>query len=232
MVGVHLPVVTAPESEARWDGARWLVVAFGLAGIASFAVSFFQNWWSLWLYAPQYPKGLRLEIALTGIGGDVHEIDLLNHYIGMKHLEDAASVERRLAGYAVAAICVLTMALIVASGRKLNKLVAIPAIGFPLAFLGDAFYWLYSYGHALDPHAPLKIRPFTPQLFGNGAIGQFETYAEPAIGFWLAALGVACVLVAAILRWRVCSHCRQRESCGRTCPRFLVLPERKENAGT
>src|SRR5437764_12534676 len=113
-----------------------------------FVGAFFQSWWSVGLYAPQYPGGLRLDIALTGMSGDVKEIDLLNHYIGMKHLEQAAPLERYLAGYGVAGISVITMGLLVSSGRKINWLVAIPAIAFPLIFLGDSFYWLFSYGHA------------------------------------------------------------------------------------
>jgi hypothetical protein len=132
-----------------------------------------------------------------------------------------------LAGYGVAAIGVLTMAFLLASGKKLNKLVAIPAIAFPLVFIADSFYWLYSYGHKLDPHAPLRIKAFTPEMFGNGKIGQFETYAEPTFGFWLALLGVALVVVAAVLRSRVCAHCDKAWKCGAACPRLMVLPERK-----
>src|SRR5206468_650588 len=127
---VHLRVAAAETKAPPWDRARVLVVALGLAGVLLFAVAFTQSWWSFWLYAPQYPGGLRLDIALTGMGGDVTEIDLLNHYIGMHHLTDAAPLERRLAGYGVAAICVLTMGLLTASGRKANKIVAIPALAF------------------------------------------------------------------------------------------------------
>ncbi len=225
---VHLHVATPTSTKrAPWDWARWLVIVLGAGGVALFALSFFRSWWSFWLYAPQYPKGLRLDIALTGMGGDVHEIDLLNHYIGMKHLADAAPFERGIAGYGIAAICVFTTALIVLSGRKLNKLVLLPAIGLPIIFLADSFYWLYSFGHRLDPHAPLRIAAFTPQLFGNGKIGQFETYAEPALGFWLAVGGVACVIAATVVRSRVCAHCAKAGTCGATCPRMLVLPERK-----
>ncbi|HEY2512636.1 MAG TPA: hypothetical protein VGI39_17335 [Polyangiaceae bacterium] len=221
---VHLTVsrgASAPRN-ADWNRARGLVVGLGIAAAALFALSFFRDWWSFVLYAPQYPGGLRLQIALTGMGGDVHEIDLLNHYIGMHHLENAAPVERRLAGYGVAAIALLTVALATASGRRFNKLLALPALAFPLLFLADSFYWLYSFGHHLDAHAPLKIGAFTPQMFGNGKIGQFETYAEPALGFWLAVAGVACVVAAAFVRSRVCAGCSHAETCRVACPRLMV----------
>ena len=227
----HLAVSKETAARPPWDRARWLVVALGVVGAGLFVASFFQPWWSFWLYAPQYPGGLRLQIALTGMGGDVHEIDLLNHYIGMKHLADAAPLERHLAGYGIAAICVLTVGLMTAAGRNLNRLVAIPAIALPLVFLADSVYWLVSFGHNLDPHAPLKIGAFTPQLFGNGKIGQFETFAQPALGFVLAVAGMACVVAAVVLRARVCSHCSRRGTCAAACPRFMVLPERPGAVG-
>jgi hypothetical protein len=224
---VHLRVQAAQPATPAWDRARWPVLGLSLAGAAAFALSFFQTWWVFWLYAPQYPGGLRLDIALTGMGGDVHEIDLLNHYIGMAHLEAAAPIERRLAGYGVAAIALVCVALVLAAGKRFNRIVAVPAIAFPVVFLADSVAWLWSFGHHLDPHAPLKIGAFTPSMFGNGKIGQFETYAQPAFGFWLAAAGVACVVAAALLRGRVCANCARAGTCGGVCPRLLVLPEKK-----
>ncbi len=159
---LHLRVVnsgTEPTAVTRppWDWARWLVLALAAAAAGLFAYSFFLPWWKFWLYAPQYPKGLQLVISLTEMGGDVHEIDLLNHYIGMASLAKAAPMERALAGYGVAAIGVITLVLMAFSGKKLNRLIAIPALLFPLGFLADSFYWLYSFGHNLDPKAPLRI---------------------------------------------------------------------------
>ncbi len=222
---VHLHVA---QAKPAWDWARWLVVSLGLGGAALFVLAFFQRWWSFCLYAPQYPGGLRLDISLTGMGGDVHEIDLLNHYIGMKHLEDAAPVERHLAVYGVAAIAILSIALLLASGRRWNRFIALPAVAFPVVFLADSIGWLYTFGHQLSPHAPLKIGVFTPQLFGNGKIGQFETYAEPAIGFWLALAGSLAVVAAVVVRSRVCAHCARASQCGPTCTRLMVLPARGE----
>jgi hypothetical protein len=230
---VHLPISQPAEfghaaHKAPWDWARWVVVLSGLSSVALFVASFFQPWWSFKLYAPQYPKGLSLVISLTGMGGDVHEIDLLNHYIGMKHLADAATMERHLAGYGVAAIGIVTVGLFMVAGKKLNRLVVIPALAFPVVFLADSFYWLYSYGHALDPKAPLRIAPFTPEMFGNGKIGQFETFATPALGFWIALAGVAFAIVGTLIRSRVCAHCKHAGTCSVVCPRLMVLPERED----
>jgi len=226
---VHLAIVEKDASAAKpaWDWARGPVLLAGAVSVALFVGSFFLPWWKFSLYAPQYPQGLTLVISLTGMGGDVSEIDLLNHYIGMKHLAGAASMERHLAGYGVAFVAVLTLVMLAVAGKKLNKLVAIPALAFPLGFLADSFYWLYTFGHQLDPKAPLHIGAFTPQMFGNGQIGQFETFASPALGFWLALSGVACALVATYLRSRVCAHCSHAGTCSTVCPRLMVLPDGK-----
>jgi len=222
-LALHRATRTSPGFRAT----RAVPFLLALVGAVAFVFAFKLPWWKFILYAPQYPHGLRLEIALTGLAGDVHEIGMLNHYIGMKHLAGAAPVERHLAGYGVAAIAVITLALLAVAGRKLNKLVAIPAFLFPLGFIADSFYWLYSFGHQLDPHAPLHIGAFTPQMFGNGQIGQFETFARPGLGFWLAIAGVACAVVATFLRSRVCAHCASAGTCSAVCPRLMVLPDRK-----
>ncbi len=228
---VRLSVVqSGAASRPAWDRARWLVVLLGASSVGLLAAAFFQPWWTFVLYAPQYPKGLRLVISLTGMGGDVHEIDLLNHYIGMKHLADAAPTERQLAGFGVAAVAVVTLALLMFAGKTLNKLIAIPAVLFPLVFLADSFYWLYSFGHSLDPAAPLRMKAFTPEMFGNGQIGQFETFASPAAGFWLAIAGVSCAILGTLVRSRVCANCGRARDCGAVCPRAMVLPERRGEA--
>ena len=212
---VHLTVVGEHQ---RRNWVRWLVVALGVIGTLLFAASFTQPWWHFWLYAPQYPKGLELVISLKGMGGDVHEIDLLNHYIGMHHLEDAASTEIHYAGWGMVLIAIISAVLAHGGGKKLNWLIPIPAIMLPLGFIADSFYWLYTFGHHLDPKAPIKLGTFTPQMFGNGKIGQFETYATPSLGFWLAVAGALLITAAAIVRWRVCISCARAGTCKLVCP--------------
>jgi copper chaperone NosL len=216
--GVHhlkvLPVVgSAPRSR------RWWTLALATLGVLTFALAFSLTWWKFTLYAPQYPHGLRLEIALTGLQGDVHEVDMLNHYIGMRHLTQAAPIERAYASYGVAGVCLAVLAGLLLLGRRTGRLALIPALLFPIGFVVDSFAWLYSFGHQLDPRAPLHVPPFTPQMFGNGQIGQFMTFAEPALGFWLCLAGVALVAAAVEFRQRaVCAHCERAATCKNVCP--------------
>jgi copper chaperone NosL len=226
----HLPMAgstptASPSSVSRrMLGSRWLVIALTLAAASLYVASFFVPWWRFTLFAPQYPGGLSLEISLTGLSGDVREIDMLNHYIGMGHLEEAARVERALAGYGVGAIGVIIMLLALLPGRKLSPLIVVPGVFFPATFVADSFYWLYRFGHHLDPRAPLKIKAFTPQLFGEGVIGQFRTVATPSLGLWLSLGALAALVLAALLRRRVCAACPRAGNCGAVCPSLLVGP--------
>jgi copper chaperone NosL len=190
----HTPHAAAGQRLiARVPEALASVLAGGLL-----LAAYRQPWWSFRLYAPQYPSGLGVDILLSGSRGDVHELDTLNHYIGMASLSTAAPVERQLSLAVVAATALLVTTLLLVPRRRANRLALAAALAIPLGFVADFFYWLYRFGHHLNPHAPLKLRPFTPTLFGNGVIGQFMTFARPELGFWLAtgAAGVAVLLIA------------------------------------
>ncbi|MFN2376649.1 MAG: cytochrome C [Candidatus Binatia bacterium] len=202
---------------------RWVVVAFALLAVLLWAVSFTRPWWQFYLFAPQYPDGLVLDISLTGLGGDVREINMLNHYIGMKGLDEAAQLERHLAVYGVALLALVTTGLSLVVGRRWNWLMALPGLLFPAAFVLDSMWWLYHFGHTLDPTAPLRVPLFTPEFMGWGKIGQFETYAMPLSGFWLSLAALGAVIVAVVLRYRVCHTCPLHDVCGATCENHLVL---------
>src|SRR5689334_12431501 len=125
-----------------------------VTALALFGLSLHRPWWFFKLYAPQYPRGLSLVIALDGLSGDVREIDMLNHYIGMAHLDAAAAFERAHAAYAVAGLMTVVLGLALFVKRRGSALIALAGALFPLGFLADSFYWLHRFGHELDPHAP------------------------------------------------------------------------------
>ncbi len=201
---------------------RWVVLALVAAGAALFAGSYVLPWWDFQLYAPQYPQGLELVVSLTGVTGDTAEINIINHYIGMGHLEDAAQFEKAWGGWLVGALALAVSVVTLAAGKRLGWLAALAGIGFPIGFLVDTQYWLYRFGHDLDPKAPVHIAAFTPTLFGEGKVGQFRTVATPELGFWLAMAGVVLVAVAAWRRARVCRVCPAADHCGVVCPHALL----------
>jgi len=156
-------------------------------------------WWSLTMYAPQYPQGLTITTTLSDMSGDVDELNGLNHYIGMMRLEDAAPFERSIVDYAVPAVAGLAVVAIMASG-VLAWVLAVPLVSFPFVFIADLYGWLYYAGHSLDPKAALSssIGPFTPTVIGEGVIAQFRTVGSMKMGFYVA-LVAACLAVAALL---------------------------------
>ncbi len=190
----------APSGSSRRLGAALLCIA----GAALIPLSYLLPWWSFTLYAPQYPHGLRLLVSLSSVAGDVREVNMLNHYIGMKSLVLAAPVERALAPYAVFVLAGLVLLAAGLLRGRWQRLAVLFAAVLPVGFLLDSCFWLWRFGHDLDPRAPIKLSPFTPQLFGNGEIGQFMTFAQPQLGFILALLApvlVACgVLLAGSAR--------------------------------
>ena len=70
-------------------------------------VSLFLPYWNMELHAPQYPDNLNLIAYLNHLSGDVAEINGLNHYIGMRPLEEAAQFERSIGVYVMIGFVVL-----------------------------------------------------------------------------------------------------------------------------
>ncbi len=159
------------------------------------------------MFAPQYPDGLRLHIysyKLEGGNGgqDTKEINLLNHYIGMKDLETSDFTEFKWIPFVVGAfgLLLLRTAVIGKIAHLLDVLVLY--LYFGLFSLWSFAYKMYWYGHHLSPTASVKIDPFTPPLFGYKKLANFEVYSYPAVGSYALA-GVALLLMVAFyLAWR------------------------------
>src|SRR6266496_6398893 len=89
-------------------GPRGLVVIAALLLAPAYLVPL----WELTMFAPQYPDGLRLSIysyKLEGGNGgqDVKEINVLNHYIGMRDLAAADFTEFKWIPFVVGALGLL-----------------------------------------------------------------------------------------------------------------------------
>jgi hypothetical protein len=58
-------------------------------------------------------------------------------------------------------------------------------IYFTVFSLGNFYFRLYTYGHVLDPKAPMKIAPFTPVMLGSQKIANFVQTSLPESGGYL-----------------------------------------------
>lgn len=205
---------------------RLIVLVMAIAAIICYAVAYFQPMWGFYLDSPQYPDGLILSIYLDHVGGDVDEINVLNHYIGMARLDEAAQFERAVAGYGVIGVALVALLLVVLPGRRVAWWLTLPALAFPIVFVSGTLYWMYSFGHNLDPAAPITIKPFMPTLVGPGAIGNFKTVGLPGLGFYLVLAATAFVAVAFLLRRNVCGNCGHAVTCDLHCPHSSLKAEK------
>lgn len=180
------------------------IIRFAIVAIAGGLLvgSMFMPYWTITLHAPQYPRGLYIDVYVNKMEPvrNVFEVDNLNHYIGMIRLTDAAPIERKISLYAIPAIALIALASFLVRGVW-RWLLRFPVILYPAIFVGDLFGWLYYAGNWLDPHAPMSssIKEFTPRIYGKGTIGQFRTEAHFLNGFYLTV--IAALLVLAVTIW-------------------------------
>ena len=163
--------------------------------------------WKLTMFAPQYPDGLRLSIysyKLVGgnSGQDVKEINVLNHYIGMRDLAAADFTEFKWIPFVVGALGLLFLRCAVLGNLSTVVDLLVLYVYFGLFSLWSFAYKLYRYGHDLAPTAAVKVPPFMPPLYGRKQLANFEVYSYPGVGSYALAAAVLIVAGAALLAWR------------------------------
>jgi hypothetical protein len=194
----------APSEEIAAHRLRYLWPTLCLAGAAILIIiSIFLPYWSLVLHAPQYPQGLVVHAYVNHLEGDVSEIDGLNHYIGMRPLDEAAQLEKSISIFAISALALLVLAAVFIHSPW-AALLSLPAITLPVVFLADLYFWLSNFGQNLDPSAALSnaVKPFTPTILGEGVIGQFRTVAYADFGLLIASAASILILAGLYLQRR------------------------------
>ena len=185
-----------------WNPRGLLAAAALVALLANFLPI-----WNLTMFAPQYPDGLRLDIYTFKLQGgnhgqDVKEINLLNHYIGMKDLAEEDFTQFRWLPFALGVLALLFLRAAV-HGRVAQLLdVAVLFTYFGLFSLWSFGYTLYRYGHDLSPHAAVKVDPFMPPMFGHAKLANFDVYSFPKLGTYAMLLVVLLLTAAMVLAVR------------------------------
>ncbi len=176
---------------------KYLPRVLMVAAAVSLVTLFYYPMWQISLFAPQYPDGVHMYIHVDKIGGStpgtLQNVNILNHYVGMKKIVPEAIPELTYFPYIIGALILLALlaALINRPAVFLGwgiLLVLISILGFY-----DFYLWEYDYGHNLEENAPIKIpgASFQPPLIGKKMILNFTAYSLPHIGGWMA--GVAMV---------------------------------------
>jgi hypothetical protein len=184
-------------------GPRVLVVA---AALLLTAILVFPLW-NMTMFAPQYPEGLRLDIySYKLVGGndnqDVKEINVLNHYIGMKDLVTEDFTEFKWLPFIVGVLGLLYLraAVMGTVGGLLD--VVVLNVYFSAFALWSFGYKMYVYGHTLLPTAAVKVEPFMPPMFGGKQLANFEVYSYPQAGSYAMGLSSLLLVAALVMAWR------------------------------
>lgn len=175
-----------------------------LMSAVSLCLVFFFPIWSIDLWAPQYPEGLGLKIWLTKITGDLNNINILNHYIGMQKIEPESIPELKIFVYLFGVL--VGLALIVAALGKRVLLHSFTALFmlFSLGALYDFYLWEYKYGHELDPNAAIIMEgeSYQPPLIGTKTLMNIEAASWPDVGGYGHIIALSLATVASALELR------------------------------
>jgi copper chaperone NosL len=170
--------------------------------------------WEMTLTSNQFPEGLVLKIYSHKLEGgrtpnrdDLKEINALNHYIGMRALQEEDFTEFQWIPFVIGGMALLALRVVVLG--KVSKLVDLIVLFtyFGLFSLWSFYHKLYVYGHTLDPTAAVTVPPFTPPLFGHQTMANFEVTNYPDVGSYLMALVPVALAAALWLSYR--SHRRE-----------------------
>ncbi|MEH6535763.1 MAG: hypothetical protein V7719_05175 [Psychroserpens sp.] len=165
--------------------------------------------WRITLEAPQYPIPLAMNIHINDFSDvnphDIKNINLMNHYVGMKYIPDAIP-EFKI--FPIGIIITSIIGLLIAFKGNYKWFLGwfILMIAMSAAGMYDFYLWEHDYGHNLDPKAIMKFTNpdgsqmgFQPPLFGSRDILNFKARSYPQLGALFLALGIATGFIAYLI---------------------------------
>ena len=182
------------------------IVSRGLLALASLLLilTYFFPLWKIELLAPQYPEGLRMFIWVNKITGgtefDLNNINLLNHYIGMKPIEPDSIPELKILPFILGFLIAFGFVSALLGKRILLYVWVLSFVILAILGLADFYRWEYEYGHNLDPNAPIKIPglSYQPPLIGTKQLLNIVASSFPHVGSYIAGGALLLGIVAII----------------------------------
>jgi copper chaperone NosL len=164
--------------------------------------------WSIRIVAPQYRDGLGMFIGLRDIWGhtqhDIQNINILNHYIGMKPIVPAEVDVLQIMPWVLGFLIISALLVALLNRRWLIGawLVAFTVLG--AAGMYEFYSWNYDYGHNLSPDAPIKVPGMTyvPPIIGTKTLLTIKASSYPSWGTLFIVLAFAAAVTALVLRFR------------------------------
>ena len=132
----------------------------------------------------------------------MREVNVLNHYIGMKDLVTDDFTEFKWIPFVVGALGLLFLRTAVLGKMAHLVDVLVLYLYFGLFSLWSFAFKMYWYGHHLAPTAAVKVDAFIPPLFGHKKLANFDVYSYPAVGSYALASVAVVLVVAMFVAWR------------------------------
>jgi len=182
----------APTRTPRPDWAATVTIT--LVVVAALLTAWTLPWWVMKSQAPQYgQRTLVIEIGPRTVEGDVREVDLLGHYVGIRPMGALARLERTLAPFGLAAAVAGVLVAPWLRQRWLRLLAVAPVLVMPIVLPIDLKLWMSRAVNQRDPEAALNltVTNITPKLFGSYEVGQFKVATDLGAGFYIDLMAAA-----------------------------------------
>ncbi|MEQ1665195.1 MAG: hypothetical protein ABL927_07470 [Bdellovibrionales bacterium] len=197
-----------------------------LISAALLSLTYFFPLWKIGLTAPQYPEGLNLNIHLSKVTGDLGNINILNHYIGMHKIIPEEIPELRIFIWIFSALIIT--AIVAALFNKRWMLYGWTAIFlvFSLIALVDFYNWEYKYGHELNPDAAIIMEgeTYQPPLIGTKDIMNITATSWPGLGGMGHMAALILVLFASVKEFKNSANSKNKEVGASIALAFIILP--------
>ena len=191
-------------------------------GSLALIIMYFVPVWSIYLIAPQYPEGLSMQIWLYKITGQVHIINGLNHYIGMKPIHVDMFPEFTFLPYVLGFFILFGLTIAFTGSRKLLLAYLVLSVIAGIAALVDFYMWGYDYGHHLDSSAAIQVPglSYQPPLIGHKKLLNFDAFSYPDTGGWVMVGVTAAFGIVLFLQW---NRQRQRKKMNQSTKQLSLV---------
>ena len=202
-IGFYLSLLAAVLSRATFylKKPEWFTKGLMIDASVLLLISLLFPYWRVDFEARKFPKGAILQIRPSRIEGNIREVDKLNRDIGMRSIESAGQFERKIA---IPSIVIMTLCLLgsVFVPRKWSSWLALPALIFPIVFVGALYWWLRDSGLNLDSEVALypDIAPFIPPVIGTETVKSVTATSAFQLGFYLTILTTLLSICALLLK--------------------------------
>lgn len=162
--------------------------------------------WRITLEAAQYPTGITMYIWINKISGNepgtLQNINILNHYIGMKMIEPESIPELKYFPKVIIGMALLGIVFGLINNKKLFLTWGMIIIILGILGIYDFYLWEYDYGHNLADDAAIKIpgQTYQPPLFGSKMLLNFNAISYPHYGSIFIALSLVASFVSFFLK--------------------------------